>query len=251
MKYVRLCKRMAYVIHVLILLWIKSGVHAALRDNNLTVSVFLPLTCSSNVNLYLRTLNASILEDSRTHDVIGRYNITFDLVNSCEDSPAISELVTRSSSDFYKVIIGPGQASLCEPAYRLTKAASKSLVSPGCSNPQLLSPYSAHFVQAVPSSRALSDALNALFLHFKWKYLAVVFTDEQPWQDYAKDVYFTLTNHGFTFRNWIPLPPDFNSSTLHNELLSPEVKGKTLSNLQSYIARNICMNAYILKAHYL
>jgi hypothetical protein len=167
-------------------------------------------------------------------------NLSYDVLDSCDEPDTITTIIQITQMSKYDVIIGPGHVSLCEITARLTQSRNLPLISWRCADNVLQTrDVFSSFSRTVPSMRDISHAVTKSLYHFKWKNVALLTLNTEPFITLANDVLLTLSKEGFEVKIFREMTSDPNDDDVTSVLskIPSDVKGEYLP-----IARVYCLN---------
>ena len=210
---------------------------------SINIAVLAPLNCTLG-GYEIETLSiesthyvqetVALAEEKVKSDWFKKYGSnshSFDLqmFNVCTNVAAIQTLMEAYTDPTTTSIIGPASHVFCEPAGTLAQEYNKALVSWNCVN-DVMSVRSTYptFIRTVPSTGQTAQVLAMIFKHFRWKRMAILYTNDHPWWELAHSILKELTACDFDVTHFVQLDRirDLNSTKSALEGITADTKGK-------------------------
>ncbi|XP_043283814.1 retinal guanylyl cyclase 2 isoform X2 [Venturia canescens] len=138
---------------------------------------------------------------------------------TCESkSWGLGVLVQALGQATTKALIAALDPNTCEVAARLAHLWDKPLLTWTCPLRIIEENKPSSTIRLSPSVPAVAQALAEIFLHFRWKTVAVVSTDHEPWPSLDRSVIGALRSIGIVPRHHTVLPHRGTNKQIHGTL---------------------------------
>ncbi|XP_024943902.1 uncharacterized protein LOC107270796 [Cephus cinctus] len=176
------------------------------------VLVYLREQCERDINL------------SEIRDFLSHYESRFTVevipkTVTCESrSRGLGGLVQALGQTSTRALIAALDVNTCDVAARLAHLWDKPLLTWTCPLKSVEERELSSIVRLSPSLPAMAEALTQIFLHFKWKSVAVIGTDHEPWSSLDRAVVGALRSIGVLPRHHMVLPSRATVKQIHTSL---------------------------------
>ena len=167
------------------------------------------------------------------------WSLHIKVIDTCREHEALTVLSDVVSDSAYSAIIGPDIYTICNPAVTIAQHQNKPIISATCSQPLLLSSKSPVLIPSVPSLIDNARAVVGILTYYRWKQVAIVLTQAQPWWDQFAMLSYILTSSGFLLPSVHRFPENASMSEIEYSLqhLKPATKG-IVSKIKSTSIKN-------------
>ncbi|KAF7996629.1 hypothetical protein HCN44_002275 [Aphidius gifuensis] len=188
------------------------------------VVIFLRDNCNNNTSNNYNNQDNEIINFLGSYKTNGKLSIgILQKSLACESkSWGLGALVQVLEQSTTKALIAALDVNTCQVAERLAFLWNKPLLTWTCQTKTLKNNEATSMIRLTPFLPIIAQALSELFLHFKWKSVAVISIDEEPWLSLENLIIGALKNIGIIPRHHAIISRQSTSQEIHQSLVSLE-----------------------------